>query len=261
MPTYRPWRWATPFLVVALFGAGTAPDNVPGPSPRAPAITLSAPATAPELSSGYSTPSAAVTDLVTALHEGNFAAARDALIIPTDQKPALDALLDAMAATARLQKAASARFLSADIHFKPPTAADLADKLQRVAAARQTVNGDSATLDVPSETATLPAANLSGAQPAAQTLELKKIGVAWKGAGPSFFSLTGEPADRIATRVALARKLAAVADDMAGEIAAGKYFSEADAYQEYWTRCLRATATAPSNSAPATASAPASISP
>ena len=96
-------------------------------------------------------------------------------------------------------------------------------------------------------------------QSASQTLVLKKTEAGWKVDGGSFFNLPGEPADRIASRVALARKLTVVADAVAKDIAAGKFFSVGDAYQEYWSRSLQAAAAATSASSTATATAPESL--
>jgi hypothetical protein len=242
MHHHQPWRWTAPLLLAAVFAGGAAP----GPE------TATAPTSA--VSSDLSTPVAAATTLITALHDGRFSAARDALNIPADQKPAVDAFLDAMAATFRLQQAASARFLSAaDALFKPPTPADLAARLKRIADGQLTVNGDTAALILAPDTAAS-SASQPATQPVAQALEFTKVDTSWKVDAPSFFNLTAEPADTIANRAALARKIASVADSVAADIAAGKFFSAADAYQEYWSRCLQAAA--PATTASSTAPAP-----
>jgi hypothetical protein len=242
----RPWRHKIPLLLAILAAAPALAQTSPAPTASASNSTAPPPASAP--SADDSTPVAAAKTLLTALHEGNAAAARDALIIPEDHKAAIDAFLDATAAAARLQRAASARFHSAaDALFTTPTPADLAATLQRVASGKLTVTGDTATLIVAVDAA---------APPTIQTLVLKKIDAAWKIDGPAFFNLTSEPADKNSERAALARKLAAAADAVAVDIAAGKFFSAADAYQEYWSLCLQTT-TAPATAATAAATAPA----
>jgi hypothetical protein len=236
-------------LLGGLLAAGAASATATAPAPPSAATTPAAPA----VKADFSSPVAAVTTLVTALHEGDFATARAALIIPDEHKSAIDAFLDTMAATARLQQAASAKYLSAaDAHFPPPSPESLAARLKRVAAGELTVNGDTATLIVATGAATP-----TTTQPAIQTLRLAKIGAAWNVDGASFFSLTAEPADKTAARAARARNLAAIADAVAADISAGKFFSAADAYQEYWSRCLQAvTLSATAASAPVTATKP-----
>jgi hypothetical protein len=230
-----------PLLFGAVFAAGAAPATTSTPPAGA------SPAAATENNADRSSPVAAARTLLTALQEGDIAAARDTLVISADQKPAIDAFLDVMAATARLQHAASAKYLSAaDGLFKPSSPADSDAALKRVDAGELTVNSDSATLRVAADTPTSP-----GTQPTMQTLELRKIGPAWKVDGPSFFGLTAENAGKTAARAALARKLADVADAVAAEITAGKFFSADGAYHEYWTRCLRvAAATAAATTKP-----------
>jgi hypothetical protein len=248
------WYWAIPFVLAGVCaaadpGAAPSPATAPLPPPPPLATPATSPAAAPAVTADYSTPAAAAKTLLTAINKGNFAAVRDALTIPAIHKTEIETLLGAMDASARLQQAATAQFLSAGTTaFGAPTAALLDAQLKAVDAGELTLKGDAATLVIPANES----ANLPGG-----TVEFKKIGSDWKIDGAAFFKLAPEPAGKTTARMELARQLTTLTNKMAAEITAGKFFSATDAYQEYWTRYLElthppATATSPAATTPAT---------
>jgi hypothetical protein len=249
MSTQWHWSWTIPLVIAgvcAAAGPGPAPSTATAPAPLA-APPASSPASAPApVTADYSTPAAAAKTLLTAINKGNFAVVYDALTIPASHKTEIETLLAAMEASSRLQQAATTRFLTAGTTaFGTPTPETLAAQLQAVAAGPLTLTGDAATLLVAADTAS----NLPGG-----TVEFKKIGGDWKIDGAAFFKLATEPADKTAARVELARQLTTLTDTMTQEIAAGKFFSATDAFQEYWTRYLTLThpASTATSSAPTT---------
>ena len=82
---------------------------------------------------------------------------------------------------------------------------------------------------------------------------LKKSGDQWQIDAVSLFTLDA-PADKLAARVTLAKKVAAIAQDTAKDILANRFPSATNAYQDFWARC-QAVATAAT--VPATSTAPA----
>jgi hypothetical protein len=228
-------------------GAATTPGT-----PASTPATASAPAATPNaerpIHADYSSPVAALKTFLTAAQQGDFATVRQAMVIPPQRKADIDVFIDAMAASARLQKAAQAFFgPSGATQFGMPSAAQFSRQLKRVDDSQPKVDGDTATLEVPADPT-------SGQQ--SQTVQLQKVGDAWKVDALAYFRLTENSPESIAERVALTRRISAIADDVAKNITAGKYYSSAIAYQDYWNRSMQATKAPAENSA--TTSAPAS---
>jgi copper chaperone CopZ len=191
---------------------------------------------------------AALKTLITAVQQGDFATMRQAMVIPPERKADIDTFIDAMAASARLQKAAQDNFGPVGAaQFGLPSAAQFARQIKRVDDSLPKIDGDAATLEVSADPT-------SGQQD--QTVQLKKVGDAWKVDAAAYFHLTGGSPETIAERVALTRQITTIADVVAKNITAGKYYSAAIAYQDYWNRSMQATK-APADNA-ATTSAPAS---
>jgi hypothetical protein len=244
-------------------GAGTTAATNAGATTTGTATVPATTASAVQaVTADYSNPGAALRTFLTAAQQGDVATARAAMVIPPERKAEVDVFIDAMAATARLQAAARAKFgATGAARFGMPTAAELAEQLKRVEGGTPKVQGDTASLEVPRNSAT---------GQASQTVQLKRVGTAWKVDGATYFHLTEDAGEQIADRVALTRRIAGIADEVAKDIEAGKYYSSTIAYQNYWSRCIQATKTPAESaatenvpvrsagSAPAPASVPAS---
>src|SRR5262249_556549 len=150
----------------------------------------------------------------------------------------VDALLDSMDASWKMQAAAKAKFGAAGekaFAWDGPTEEQ---QLKDLDGAKVEETGDTPTL-------TLPAPEGQQGKPRG----LKKAGGGWKVDAVGLFDRDGKGSP-VAGRVELAQKLAAIAKEMAKDIAGGKMTSAAEAYQVFWTRSQMAmTGT---GSAPAT---------
>lgn len=245
---------ALPLLALIAAGAHAAAPATSTPATAAASTAPSATSTAsaapvvPLVKPDLSSPAATAKTLLTALNKADFTTVHLCLDIPPVNAADIDVLLGTMQATAAVQQAAAARFLNAgEKAFGNPTPAQLEAQLKAVAKAEVTLTGTTATLTLLAD----PANAIPGG-----TVQLKQSASDWKIDGPAFFKLGAEPADKTAARVALARQITAISHDMAKEISDGKFFSAADAYQEYWSRCKLAAA--PATKPAATASMPAS---
>jgi hypothetical protein len=230
---------------LALTGAAMASAPASGPAGTASgaaAATTTAATSMP--AADYSTPTATVKSYLRAVNAGDNAGIHAALQVSDEHKADLDALLSLTISQHWLQEAAATHFKNGGdkvFYGDPKTRVTLADQLKVVDDATLDTAGDSATLN-------LPASDVSK-EP--QKIALKKIGGEWKIDAVSLYSLDS---DKTPARVALAKKLAAVTDATLKDLAAGKFGSSNEAYQEYWTRMKEASqALAPATSATAAA--------
>jgi hypothetical protein len=243
---------ALALVVVGAWNVGAAAAAATNRSTPATA-TATAPAPAATIlrtvKTDYSTPVATLKTLLTAAQQGDSATVRASMVIVPKLNDDVNVFLDAMAATARLQAEAEAKFgaMGAE-RFGKPSAAELTGQLKRVEAAALKINGDTATLDAPAD----PPSGQKG-----QNVRLMKVGNEWKVQGGEYFGLTQDAAEKTRERLVLTKRLTAIAEEVTKEIAAGKYYSSTMAYQEYWNRCMQATKT-PAESA-ATPAAPTSM--
>jgi hypothetical protein len=132
-------------------------------------------------------------------------------------------MLSAMTASDALQTVAAENFGSEGRrYFDPDAAKKLEAQLKAATDAKIETTGDKAT------------ATLAGTDGStAQTKVLQKSADGWHIDGASLLGPAGEPAEKLAARVALWKKSAAVADKVAADIKAKKYPLASDAFRDY----------------------------
>jgi hypothetical protein len=168
-----------------------------------------------------------------AVQAGDEKGVKTAVVATPDQQDAVTAYLDLMIATMQLRKAAVAKFgTGAETVFAVSTGnAAIESRLQSVREATPKVAGDSVLLTIPGDEAK---------QVPTLTLVVKKADAGWKIDGGSLFNLSPENKQETRQRAALSVKLTAITRQMVQEINDGKYASATDAYQEFWTRSVKA---------------------
>jgi hypothetical protein len=190
----------------------------------------------------------AVEGFFAAVQAGDAAAVKGAVTSTADQEGAVQAYLDLMVASTQLQKAAVAKFGSgAESTFAAAGGARVMEgRIKAVQESTAKVLGDSVLLTVAADEAKkLPAL----------TLVVKKADGAWKIDGGSLFNLSPENREQTKQRAALSVKLTKISRDMTTEINDGKYAAAVDAFQEFWSRSVKAAKEGPEGAGAATAPA------
>jgi hypothetical protein len=233
---------ALTFLMLATVSSYVPAQTTPTPVP--PAATPSS--RTPDLSApaDYSTPVEAAKTYIRATFGDSAPKMRDALIISSGHEADVDAFLNLMANSRKLQAAARKEFgATGVIAFESP-GPSLTDQLKALDAAKVHASGDTATLTLPKPA---PQANSSTEEP--KPIKLRKVGSDWKADAAALFDLDAAPAP-LADRTSLAKKVTTIAQEVTKDIEAHKFRTATDAYQEFWARCQSlAPATAPAPTA------------
>lgn len=202
------------------------------------------PATPPSAAS--TVPAADYSDprktLATFLRANDEKSLREALLIPPEHRPEIDAFLGVMISQLNLQKAAQAQFgTAAAKNFSQATDDLVRRRLATLQAAEVTLRGsDGATIELPAD---------PEVRQRATTMHLKKVDGAWKIDAAAMFGVANTPPEVMASRLKLANALRAVSDQMIKDLPT--FLSASDAFQEYWNRSKAAEAQL-SGRAPAT---------
>jgi len=77
------------------------------------------------------------------------------------------------------------------------------------------------------------------------TIVVKKTTDGWKIDGGSLFNLSPENREQATQRAELSKKLTVITRQMTQEVNDGKYAAAVDAFQEFWTRSVKAAKTNP----------------
>ncbi len=179
----------------------------------------------------YSDPRKTVAAFLGAVQSTDAQAIKNAIIVaPGDEKIA-ETLVGLWVAQAKLRSAAEHQFGDGATPYFGAVASQIQSRLKALQTAPLKVMEDSAVLTIPAD---------ESAQQSSGTLVLKKIGNAWKLDATTLFNLSAVSKEKTDQRVALAAKLIGVTDGIAAEIAAGKFPSAGEAYQEFWNRSLAA---------------------
>lgn len=212
----------------------------------APAASRPEPAQGPQMD--YSDPRAAVRSFLLAVQSqgelGKKIDLHEALAIPAAHQTEIDTLLDLMTAQGRLQQAAVEKFKGDGEKLFGTSAETVAARLKAVDAAKMEINGETATLQMPTTA------------DKTETVNLRRVAGQWKIDALSMFHLEGMSADTLAANMQLSGKIAEITKKMSDEILAGSFPTAGDAFQEYWTRCNHArqslaSGTASAGTAPA----------
>ena len=179
----------------------------------------------------------AVENFFTAVGAADEKAVKAAVVSSPEQNAAVDAYLDLMVATTKLQKAAVAKFGKAAAETFGATAGpQLEARLKAVEDATAKVAGDSVLLTVAADEAKkIPPL----------TIVVKKTTDGWKIDGGSLFNLSPENREQATQRAELSKKLTVITRQMTQEVNDGKYAAAVDAFQEFWTRSVKAAKTNP----------------
>jgi hypothetical protein len=173
----------------------------------------------------------AVEQFFAAVQAGDEKAVKAAVAATKEQEPAVQAYLDLMIATTQLQKAAVSKFGSAAESTFGGAAASVEARLKAVQEATPKAVGDSVLLTV--------AGDESKKVPTL-TLVMRKTEGVWRIDGGSLFNLTPENRVETRERAALSVKLTTITRQMTQEINDGKYAAAVDAFQEFWSRSVKA---------------------
>jgi hypothetical protein len=190
-----------------------------------------------------------VENFLGSVQAGDEKGVKGAVVATADQQEAVQAYLDLMIATMQLRKAAVTKFgTGAETVFAVSTGnAAIESRLKAVREATPKVMGDSVLLSIAGDEAK---------KVPPLTLVVKKAADGWKIDGGSLFSLSPENKEETQQRAALSVKLTAITKQITQEINAGKYASATDAYQEFWSRSVKAAKEAAGGSATMPATQP-----
>jgi hypothetical protein len=195
----------------------------------APALWAAGPATQSTTAPDYSDPRKTVAAFLLALQSTDPAAIKSALVVAPDDAKITDTIINLSVAQSKLRTAAEAKFGDPATQYFGAVTSQIDSRLKALQSAPLKITGDSAILSIPAD---------ETAQQSAGTIILKKIGTAWKLDATTLFNLAAVPPETTRQRIALATQLIAVTDGITADIAAGKFPSAGEAYQQFWNRSL-----------------------
>jgi hypothetical protein len=195
----------------------------------APALWAAGPATQSTPTPDYSDPRKTVAAFLMAVQSTDAAAIKNAIVVAPGDEKITDTIVGLWVAQAKLRIAAESKFGDAANQYFGTVSSQIESRLKTLQTAPLKMMDDSAVLTIPAD---------ETAQQSAGTVVLKKVGAAWKLDATTLFNLAAVSKETTDRRVALAGKLIGVTDGVTADIAASKFPSAGEAYQEFWNRSL-----------------------